>query len=181
MEFNKFNFFLDYIFFILTLFSPRVYKPSIPSFVIYFYYYLFFFTFFNCFFSFLRYSFFNFLLPVFSFVYSIIAWLSSFWFFLGKLKYFISLIIDGESWKRSLFFLLVESSKEFARPLSLRVRLYLNLFIGDLLLSLYYIVFTYASIYWLLIIFFGFLMEFFVFRIQSYIFSRLVFFYYISH
>lgn len=85
---------------------------------------------------------------------------------------------EGDSFLKTLSILLIELVSEFSRPIALTVRLTVNIIVGHLVRIIIYQsleLFLGNYFFWLLIL--AILIECFVFFIQSYIFSRLIFLY----
>lgn len=131
-----------------------------------------------CFGGYFCYSFCPCGIPEFTFVYAILAWIGAFLTFISSDKFSIYISKSGDNFLKTISILAVELVSEFSRPVALTVRLTVNIIVGHLIsiiiyqaleLSLgnFYIWFTLLAI----------LIECFVFFIQSYIFSRLIFLY----
>lgn len=74
--------------------------------------------------------------------------------------------------------MIIELVSEFSRPIALTVRLTVNITVGHLLIIIIYSFSeSSGSLFYILFLLFSIFIEFFVFLIQSYIFSRLVYLY----
>nr|YP_008992261.1 ATP synthase F0 subunit 6 [Bursaphelenchus xylophilus]ACV96739.1 ATP synthase F0 subunit 6 [Bursaphelenchus xylophilus] len=108
---------------------------------------------------------------------ALISWLSTFLSFISSEKVSVYFSKGGDTFLKTLSMLVVEIVSEFSRPIALTVRLTVNIMVGHMIsMSLYMSVESLGYSYFFLIIF-AILMECFVFFIQSYIFSRLIFLY----
>lgn len=114
----------------------------------------------------------------FTLFYSLVAWFSTVFSLFSSIKVSVYLSKFGDSFFKTLSILLVEVVSEVSRPLALTVRLTVNIMVGHLIISFLYVgiegffgeFFTFFTI-------FAIIMECFVFFIQSYIFSRLIYLY----
>nr|BAT21233.1 ATP synthase F0 subunit 6 [Rhabditophanes sp. KR3021] len=114
----------------------------------------------------------------FTFVYASVAWMSTFLTFISSEKFSIYMSKDGDSFLKTLSMLLIEIVSEFSRPIALTVRLTVNITVGHLISMALYMAFeTSIGDKFVFITIFAILMECFVFFIQSYIFSLLIFLY----
>uniref|UniRef100_A0A0N5A075 F-ATPase protein 6 n=1 Tax=Parastrongyloides trichosuri TaxID=131310 RepID=A0A0N5A075_PARTI len=85
---------------------------------------------------------------------------------------------DGDGFFKTLSILVVEVVSEFSRPIALTVRLTVNIMVGHLIrIALYMLFEVVIGDKYVFIVIFAIIMECFVFFIQSYIFSRLIFLY----
>lgn len=85
---------------------------------------------------------------------------------------------SGDKFLKTFSILAVELVSEFSRPIALTVRLTVNIIVGHLISIIIYqaIELSLGKIYiWLTVL--AIIIECFVFFIQSYIFSRLIFLY----
>nr|YP_009391056.1 ATP synthase F0 subunit 6 [Caenorhabditis nouraguensis]YP_009391068.1 ATP synthase F0 subunit 6 [Caenorhabditis macrosperma]ARV88321.1 ATP synthase F0 subunit 6 [Caenorhabditis nouraguensis]ARV88333.1 ATP synthase F0 subunit 6 [Caenorhabditis macrosperma] len=131
-----------------------------------------------CFGGYFTYSFCPCGMVEFTFVYAAVAWLSTLLTFISSEKFSVYMSKPGDSFLKTLSMLLVEIVSEFSRPLALTVRLTVNIMVGHLISMMLYqgLELSLGDQYiWLSI--FAIMMECFVFFIQSYIFSRLIFLY----
>nr|YP_009312541.1 ATP synthase F0 subunit 6 [Pseudoterranova decipiens sensu lato Germany]AOV63303.1 ATP synthase subunit 6 [Pseudoterranova decipiens sensu lato Germany] len=114
----------------------------------------------------------------FTFVYAVVAWMSTFFTFTTSEKFSIYIAKEGDGFLKTFSMLLVEIVSEVSRPLALTVRLTVNVLVGHMISMMIYqlleltLGFGYV---WLTV--FAIMMECFVFFIQSYIFSRLIYLY----
>lgn len=132
----------------------------------------------SCFGGYFCYSFCPCGIVEFTFVYAILAWISSFLTFISSEKFSIYISKSGDKFLKTLSMLAVELVSEFSRPIALTVRLTVNIIVGHLIRIMLYQVLELrlGSMYsWIII--FAIMIECFVFFIQSYIFSRLIFLY----
>nr|YP_003433734.1 ATP synthase F0 subunit 6 [Trichostrongylus vitrinus]ACX85100.1 ATP synthase F0 subunit 6 [Trichostrongylus vitrinus] len=114
----------------------------------------------------------------FTFVYAVVAWMSTLLTFMSSEKFSVYMSKGGDSYLKTFSMLLVELVSEFSRPLALTVRLTVNIMVGHLIsMMLYMSVENFMGEKYLWISIFAIMMECFVFFIQSYIFSRLIFLY----
>nr|YP_003434047.1 ATP synthase F0 subunit 6 [Trichostrongylus axei]ACX85196.1 ATP synthase F0 subunit 6 [Trichostrongylus axei] len=114
----------------------------------------------------------------FTFVYAVVAWLATLLTFMSGEKFSTYMSKSGDSYLKTFSMLMVELVSEFSRPLALTVRLTVNIMVGHLISMMLYMMvenFLNETYVWLSI--FAIMMECFVFFIQSYIFSRLIFLY----
>nr|YP_003433936.1 ATP synthase F0 subunit 6 [Syngamus trachea]ACX85184.1 ATP synthase F0 subunit 6 [Syngamus trachea] len=114
----------------------------------------------------------------FTFVYAAIAWLSTLLTFLSSEKFSVYLSKPGDMFLKTFSMLMVEVVSEFSRPLALTVRLTVNVMVGHLISMMLYVgVENYLGEMYIWLSVFAIGMECFVFFIQSYIFSRLIYLY----
>lgn len=114
----------------------------------------------------------------FTLTYALMAWLSVFLTFITREKFSIYIRKAGDKYLKTLSILLVELVREFSRPIALTVRLTVNIMVGHLIrIILYQALELFLGDKYIWITLFAILMECFVFFIQSYIFSRLIFLY----
>uniref|UniRef100_UPI0030E330FF ATP synthase F0 subunit 6 n=1 Tax=Porrocaecum reticulatum TaxID=2161849 RepID=UPI0030E330FF len=114
----------------------------------------------------------------FTFVYAVVAWMSTFLTFISGDKFSIYITKEGDGFLKTFSMLLVEIVSEISRPLALTVRLTVNVLVGHMISMMLYRLLELTlgfSYVWLTI--FAIMMECFVFFIQSYIFSRLIYLY----
>lgn len=114
----------------------------------------------------------------FTFVYAILAWIRAFLTFISREKFSIYMRKSGDKFLKTLRILAVELVREFSRPIALTVRLTVNIIVGHLISIIIYqaLELSLGDFYiWLTV--FAIIIECFVFFIQSYIFSRLIFLY----
>jgi F0F1-type ATP synthase membrane subunit a len=140
------------------------------------FYVLFIIIFLSCFFGFLRYSESVFSIFLFTFLFSFCSWLVSFIYFLSYINFFIYLRKLGDSFYLAFFLIIIEVVREFSRPLSLRVRLLVNVRVGHALgLAGFFIYEFYLGLFFYTLVLIP--IENIVFLIQRYIFSRLIYMY----
>nr|ALD62329.1 ATP synthase F0 subunit 6 [Angiostrongylus cantonensis] len=114
----------------------------------------------------------------FTLLYALVAWLTTVLVMISGMKVSVYLSKSGDKFFKTFSMLLVEVVSELSRPMALTVRLTVNVMVGHLIVG-----FLYSSIegilddsyVWLMIL--AIMMECFVFFIQSYIFSRLIYLY----
>ena len=114
----------------------------------------------------------------FTFFYAVVAWMSALLMFVSSEKFSIYISKGGDSYLKTARMLLIELVREFSRPIALTVRLTVNIIVGHLISFVLYSSlesFLGNGFFW--IVLFAILIECFVFFIQSYIFSRLIFLY----
>nr|AJF11575.1 ATP synthase F0 subunit 6 [Baylisascaris schroederi] len=114
----------------------------------------------------------------FTFVYAMVAWLSTFLTFISGEKFSVYITKVGDGFLKTFSMLLVEVVSEISRPLALTVRLTVNVLVGHVIsMMLFQLLELYLGIIYVWIVVFVIMMECFVFFIQSYIFSRLIYLY----
>nr|YP_011035809.1 ATP synthase F0 subunit 6 [Halicephalobus mephisto]WRI60240.1 ATP synthase F0 subunit 6 [Halicephalobus mephisto] len=114
----------------------------------------------------------------FTFVYAMLAWLSAFLVFVSSEKFSIYMSKSGDKFLKTLSMLAIELVSEFSRPIALTVRLTVNITVGHLIsMMIYQALELSIGEFYIWITIFAIMMECFVFFIQSYIFSRLIFLY----
>nr|YP_009391008.1 ATP synthase F0 subunit 6 [Caenorhabditis angaria]YP_009391092.1 ATP synthase F0 subunit 6 [Caenorhabditis castelli]ARV88260.1 ATP synthase F0 subunit 6 [Caenorhabditis angaria]ARV88356.1 ATP synthase F0 subunit 6 [Caenorhabditis castelli] len=131
-----------------------------------------------CFGGYFTYSFCPCGMVEFTFVYAAVAWMSTLLTFISSEKFSVYMSKAGDSFLKTFSMLLVEIVSEFSRPLALTVRLTVNIMVGHLISMMLYqgLELSLGDQYiWLSV--FAIMMECFVFFIQSYIFSRLIYLY----
>lgn len=131
-----------------------------------------------CFGGYFTYSFCPCGMVEFTFVYAAVAWLSTLLTFISREKFSVYIRKPGDTYLKTLRILLIEIVREFSRPLALTVRLTVNITVGHLVRIMLYqgLELRIGDQYiWLSIL--AIIIECFVFFIQSYIFSRLIFLY----
>jgi len=131
-----------------------------------------------CFFGYFCYSFCPCGIPEFTFTYALLAWIRAFLTFISSEKFSIYIRKSGDKFLKTFSILAVELVSEFSRPIALTVRLTVNIIVGHLISIIIYqaIELSLGKIYiWLTVL--AIIIECFVFFIQSYIFSRLIFLY----
>nr|YP_006702544.1 ATP synthase F0 subunit 6 [Angiostrongylus vasorum]AFP58675.1 ATP synthase F0 subunit 6 [Angiostrongylus vasorum] len=114
----------------------------------------------------------------FTLVYALVAWLTTVLVMMSGVKFSVYMSKSGDKFLKTFSMLMVEVVSELSRPLALTIRLTVNVMVGHLIVG-----FLYSSIesnlgecyVWLLVL--AIMLECFVFFIQSYIFSRLVYLY----
>lgn len=114
----------------------------------------------------------------FTFVYAVTAWIRTLLTFISREKFSVYIRKGGDTYLKTLRIFLVELVREFSRPLALTVRLTVNIIVGHMIRIIIYKFLEYRGgekYFWLTLL--AILMECFVFFIQSYIFSRLIFLY----
>ena len=114
----------------------------------------------------------------FTFVYAMVAWLSTLLSFISREKFSVYIRKGGDKFLKTFRMLLVELVSEFSRPLALTVRLTVNIMVGHLIrIILYMGIENFIGEKYLWVSIFAIIIECFVFFIQSYIFSRLIYLY----
>lgn len=98
--------------------------------------------------------------------------------FISREKFSVSMRKGGDSFTKTLVILMIELVREFSRPVALTVRLTVNILVGHMISLVFYSLFEFllGNVFFF-VIGVGILMECFVFFIQRYIFSRLIFLY----
>lgn len=131
-----------------------------------------------CFGGYFTYSFCPCGMVEFTFVYAVVAWMRTFLSFISREKFSIYISKSGDSFLKTFSMFLVEIVSEISRPLALTVRLTVNVLVGHMisiiLFQLLELVLGFSYV-WLTI--FAIMIECFVFFIQRYIFSRLIYLY----
>nr|UXK95605.1 ATP synthase F0 subunit 6 [Macropostrongyloides dissimilis] len=131
-----------------------------------------------CFGGYFTYSFCPCGMVEFTFVYAMVAWLSTLLTFISSEKFSVYMSKGGDSYLKTFSMLLVEIVSEFSRPLALTVRLTVNIMVGHLIsMMLYMAIENFLGEKYLWVSILAIMMECFVFFIQSYIFSRLIYLY----
>nr|UNH90042.1 ATP synthase F0 subunit 6 [Ancylostoma sp. HL-2021] len=131
-----------------------------------------------CFGGYFTYSFCPCGMVEFTFVYAMVAWMSTLLTFISSEKFSIYMSKGGDTFLKTFSMLLVEIVSEFSRPLALTVRLTVNIMVGHLIsMMLYMGIENFLGEKYLWISIMAIMMECFVFFIQSYIFSRLIYLY----
>nr|QZH43781.1 ATP synthase F0 subunit 6 [Cylicostephanus minutus] len=131
-----------------------------------------------CFGGYFTYSFTPCSMVEFTFVYAMVAWMSTLLTFISSEKFSVYMSKGGDTYLKTFSMLLVEIVSEFSRPLALTVRLTVNIMVGHLISMMLYTGienFLGEKYVWVSIL--AIMMECFVFFIQSYIFSRLIYLY----
>ena len=131
-----------------------------------------------CFGGYFTYSFCPCGIVEFTFCYAAVAWISTLLTFISREKFSIYIRKAGDSFLKTFSMLMVEIVREFSRPLALTVRLTVNIIVGHLIRIAIYqgLELSLGEKYiWLTV--FAIIIECFVFFIQSYIFSRLIYLY----
>nr|YP_007183191.1 ATP synthase F0 subunit 6 [Dictyocaulus viviparus]AFV32110.1 ATP synthase F0 subunit 6 [Dictyocaulus viviparus] len=158
----------------VDVYSYSVYSPvsKLDSF------FTFFFLLMVCFLGFFSYSYCLLGMIEFTFIFSMISWLSTLFFFFSSEKFSVYLCKTGDFFFKSFVMSLIELVSEFSRPLALTVRLTVNVAVGHLIIDLlYYMLEFFFGNFFFWIFIMSIFMECFVFFIQSYIFSRLIYLY----
>nr|ANG44567.1 ATP synthase F0 subunit 6 [Angiostrongylus cantonensis] len=114
----------------------------------------------------------------FTLLYALVAWLTTVLAMISSMKISVYLSKSGDKFLKTFSMLMVEVVSELSRPMALTIRLTVNVMVGHLIVG-----FLYMSIegvlgngyVWLMVL--AIMMECFVFFIQSYIFSRLIYLY----
>nr|YP_002725717.1 ATP synthase F0 subunit 6 [Ancylostoma caninum]ACL50543.1 ATP synthase F0 subunit 6 [Ancylostoma caninum]QTJ30051.1 ATP synthase F0 subunit 6 [Ancylostoma caninum] len=131
-----------------------------------------------CFGGYFTYSFCPCGMVEFTFIYAMVAWMSTLLTFISSEKFSIYMSKSGDTFLKTFSMLLVEIVSEFSRPLALTVRLTVNIMVGHLIsMMLYMGIENFLGEKYLWISILAIMMECFVFFIQSYIFSRLIYLY----
>nr|AHI51911.1 ATP synthase F0 subunit 6 [Uncinaria sanguinis] len=132
----------------------------------------------SCFGGYFTYSFCPCGMVEFTFFYAMVAWMSTLLTFMSSEKFSVYLSKGGDSFLKTFSMLLVEIVSEFSRPLALTVRLTVNVMVGHLIgMLLFLAVENFFGEKYLWVNVLAIMMECFVFFIQSYIFSRLIYLY----
>lgn len=129
-----------------------------------------------CFFGYFRYSYCVLGVIEFTFFFSIVSWFATFITIISSQKFSVYMKKSGDGFFKTFFLLLVELVSEFSRPIALRVRLYANIIVGHIITMSLYLILE-SSYYLSFFMMFAIMLECFVFVLQSYIFSRLVYLY----
>nr|CAD90565.1 ATPase subunit 6 [Strongyloides stercoralis] len=112
----------------------------------------------------------------FTFFFSFVSWFSTFLFLISSQKFSVYMKKSGDGFFKTFFLLFVEIISEFSRPIALSVRLFANIMVGHVISACFYVFFECIFGFSFLIVF-AIIFECFVFILQSYIFSRLVYLY----
>jgi F0F1-type ATP synthase membrane subunit a len=114
----------------------------------------------------------------FTFFFALVGWLTTFLLFLRSEKFSIYMSKGGDVFFKTFVIFLIECVSEFSRPIALTVRLTVNVLVGHIISGVFYSLFEFFfRNFFFFLILFSILIECFVFFIQSYIFSRLIFLY----
>jgi F0F1-type ATP synthase membrane subunit a len=114
----------------------------------------------------------------FTFSFALVCWFCSFVLFLSREKFSVYLSKGGDIFLKSLIILSIELVREFSRPVALTVRLTVNILVGHIISVAFFSFFELVGgNFFSFFIFFAVVLECFVFFIQRYIFSRLIFLY----
>nr|YP_004123391.1 ATP synthase F0 subunit 6 [Contracaecum rudolphii B Bullini et al., 1986]ACP30389.1 ATP synthase F0 subunit 6 [Contracaecum rudolphii B Bullini et al., 1986] len=114
----------------------------------------------------------------FTFVYAVVAWMSTFFTFISSEKFSVYITKEGDGFLKTFSMLLVEVVSEISRPLALTVRLTVNVLVGHMIsMMIYRFLELTAGVGYVWLTVLAIMMECFVFFIQSYIFSRLIYLY----
>lgn len=138
--------------------------------------FLFYFILVSCFGGFFRYSFCLMGYFKFTFIFCFLSWLVRFLHFTSLYNYLVYLSKWGDPFSKRFFLIFIEVIRDLSRPVSLTVRLTVNVYVGHMLGVLLLYMYELSSFFFfvpMLSIF----VESFVFFIQRYIFSRLVYLY----
>lgn len=92
-----------------------------------------------CFGGYFTYSFCPCGMVEFTFVYAIVAWLSTLLTFISREKFSVYISKGGDTYLKTFSMLIVEIVREFSRPLALTVRLTVNIIVGHLIRMILYI------------------------------------------
>lgn len=114
----------------------------------------------------------------FTLFYSLVAWLSTLLIIMSSNKISVYLSKSGDVFLKTFTMLIIEVVSELSRPVALTIRLTVNVIVGHLIVAMLYVGLqgVLGEMYiWFTV--FAIIMECFVFFIQSYIFSRLVYLY----
>lgn len=131
-----------------------------------------------CFGGYFTYSFCPCGIVEFTFVYAAVAWIRTLLTFISREKFSIYMRKDGDRFLKTFRMLMVEIVREFSRPLALTVRLTVNIIVGHLIrMSLYRALELSLGDFYVWLSIFAIIIECFVFFIQRYIFSRLIYLY----
>lgn len=131
-----------------------------------------------CFGGYFTYSFCPCGIVEFTFTYAAVAWIRTLLTFISREKFSIYMSKEGDSFLKTFSMLMVELVREFSRPLALTVRLTVNIMVGHLISMILYqgLELSLGDKYiWISVL--AIMIECFVFFIQSYIFSRLIYLY----
>nr|YP_003097129.1 ATP synthase F0 subunit 6 [Angiostrongylus costaricensis]ACT88799.1 ATP synthase F0 subunit 6 [Angiostrongylus costaricensis] len=114
----------------------------------------------------------------FTLSYALVSWVTTILILISSMKVSVYFSKFGDSFLKTFSMMLVEVVSELSRPMALTIRLTVNIMVGHLIVSFLYssIESSLGEIYvWLSVL--AIMMECFVFFIQSYIFSRLIYLY----
>jgi F0F1-type ATP synthase membrane subunit a len=114
----------------------------------------------------------------FTFFFSVVCWFTSFLLFIRREKFSVYIRKSGDFFFKTLVMFLIEFVREFSRPVALTVRLTVNVLVGHIIsLVIYSLLEGVFGNFFFFFIVLAIFIECFVFFIQRYIFSRLVFLY----
>nr|YP_009050536.1 ATP synthase F0 subunit 6 [Parafilaroides normani]AIG23804.1 ATP synthase F0 subunit 6 [Parafilaroides normani] len=167
------SFIMGFVSFLMVVFS---YSVSLPmSYMISLFTFLVLLVF--CFGGYFSYSFCVCGMLEFTLIFSLVAWFATFLVMICSLKVSVYFSKFGDFFLKTFSMLLVELVSELSRPLALTIRLTVNVMVGHLIVGSLYMLIDYMGEFFVSFLIFAILMECFVFFIQSYIFSRLVYLY----
>lgn len=114
----------------------------------------------------------------FTLLYALVAWLTTVLVMISRMKISVYLSKSGDKFLKTFRILIVEVVRELSRPMALTIRLTVNVMVGHLIVGFLYIRIEGVlgnGYVWSMVL--AIMMECFVFFIQSYIFSRLIYLY----
>nr|YP_008994650.1 ATP synthase F0 subunit 6 [Protostrongylus rufescens]AGW80390.1 ATP synthase F0 subunit 6 [Protostrongylus rufescens] len=114
----------------------------------------------------------------FTLIFSLVAWFSTVLVMMSEGKISVYFSKSGDSYLKTFTMLLIEMVSELSRPVALTIRLTVNVMVGHLIVGFLYSMLELnlgEGYVWLTVL--AIMMECFVFFIQSYIFSRLIYLY----
>nr|YP_004927927.1 ATP synthase F0 subunit 6 [Cucullanus robustus]ACV96763.1 ATP synthase F0 subunit 6 [Cucullanus robustus] len=113
-----------------------------------------------------------------TFFVALTSWLSTLMTFVSSEKFSIYMNKSGDKFLKTFSMLMVEVVSELSRPLALTVRLTVNIMVGHLISSMLFVFLSgFGGVFLVWVSVFAIMLECFVFFIQSYIFSRLIYLY----
>lgn len=131
-----------------------------------------------CFGGYFTYSFCPCGIVEFTFVYAAVAWIRTLLTFISREKFSIYIRKEGDTYLKTLVFLAIETVREFSRPIALTIRLTVNIIVGHLIrMRLYQALELRLGDHYTWLAILAILIECFVFFIQRYVFSRLIYLY----
>lgn len=114
----------------------------------------------------------------FTLTFALISWLTTLLSFISSEKFSVYIRKGGDSFMKTLVLMPIELVREFSRPFSLTIRLTVNISVGHLIrMSLYQFLELRGGDKYIWLTVLAIIIECFVFFIQSYVFSRLVYLY----
>nr|UFQ24443.1 ATP synthase F0 subunit 6 [Pingus sinensis] len=126
------------------------------------------------FFGFMPYCYCPFSVFEFVFAFSLVSWVGALMTYMSSEKFALYASVDGSPIFFTFFVAFAEIFCGFSRPLALSLRLFVNVWVGRLLMGCVYFCCDSFGFGYFLISLFVIFFEFFVFTIQTYVFALLI-------